>query len=91
MANKNEILKLEKVESAFQKINNGCGKKTGYFESSPYHCGDIVQTTPCDGFESYCRKCMPLVKKAMSEFDSVIVPAIEELRKINDDLRGKGV
>ena len=78
------IKELEKVESDFQKINKGCGKQTGYFESSPYHCGDIVQTTPCDGFESYCRKCMPLMKKAMSKFDSVRVPAREELRKLND-------
>jgi hypothetical protein len=82
---KEQIAECKKIEADFKKVIKGCGKQTGYFEGSPYHCGDMVQTTPCDGFESYCRKCMPKVKKAMSKFDSVVIPA----RKRLEELTGK--
>ena len=83
------IKKYEKIEADFQKIISGCGKQTGYFESSPYCCGDIVQTTPCDGFQSYCRKCYPKVKKAMDGFETLIIPAREKLKKLNSEKAGK--
>ncbi len=86
METEKEIRKCERIESDFKKINSGCRKKTGYFEGVPYYCGDMVQTTPCDGFESYCRKCMPLMKEAMGKFDSVIVPARERLRQLKKEI-----
>ena len=90
MGNK-EIRKCEKIEANFQKIIKGCRKRTGYFEGSPYYCGDIIQTTPCDGFQSYCRKCMPIVKKIMGKFDSVIVPVRERLRQLKKKFAIQGL
>jgi hypothetical protein len=80
----------EEIENSFKVGIKGCGKRTGYFEGSPYYCGEMVQTTPCDGFESYCKKCLPKAKEAYQRFDLVVIPAREKLKLIDEALKEAG-
>lgn len=56
----------QQIKDEFQKNIKGCGKRTGYFEGSPYYCGSLVITTPYSAFGSYCKKCLSNIKKTLS-------------------------
>ena len=82
-------LEKDKQLNEHREIFKGCKKKTGYFEGSPYYCGDTVQTTPCDGFGSYCKDCQNKYKSFLlthKSWDDIISYYYDKFEKLKAKL-----